>query len=185
MGARPYDATLGRFLTTDPIDGGSLNNYDYANQDPINQNDLSGNGPGPASRPSNPCAKNRKACKGVSLASIVSKIVSYSPAALALAAGIACTVATDGACAPLAYAAVATAIAKAARDDGIVGSGKANWGRFAADTAIAVALEGAAKGAEAATKPFYTQGKADRVVIRGAANAILQLLNLTQSVARR
>ena len=42
MGARPYDPTTGRFLAVDPIPGGSLNNYDYAGQDPINNNDLSG-----------------------------------------------------------------------------------------------------------------------------------------------
>jgi RHS repeat-associated protein len=42
MGARLYDPGLGRFLTTDPIQGGSLNNYDYAGQDPINGYDLSG-----------------------------------------------------------------------------------------------------------------------------------------------
>jgi RHS repeat-associated protein len=42
MGARPYDPNLGRFLEVDPVDGGSLNNYDYADQDPINGYDLSG-----------------------------------------------------------------------------------------------------------------------------------------------
>jgi RHS repeat-associated protein len=42
MGARPYDPSLGRFLKVDPIEGGSLNNYDYAGQDPINGYDLSG-----------------------------------------------------------------------------------------------------------------------------------------------
>ncbi len=42
MGARPYDPVIGRFLAVDPIDGGSLNNYDYAGQDPINGYDLSG-----------------------------------------------------------------------------------------------------------------------------------------------
>lgn len=42
MGARPYDPTLGRFLAVDPVDGGSLNNYDYALQDPINVYDLDG-----------------------------------------------------------------------------------------------------------------------------------------------
>jgi RHS repeat-associated protein len=42
MGARPYDPTLGRFYAVDPVDGGSLNNYDYAGQDPINGYDLDG-----------------------------------------------------------------------------------------------------------------------------------------------
>jgi RHS repeat-associated protein len=42
MGARSYVPTLGRFLTPDPILGGSANAYDYANQDPINLFDLTG-----------------------------------------------------------------------------------------------------------------------------------------------
>jgi RHS repeat-associated protein len=42
MGARPYDPATGRFLAIDPIDGGSLNNYDYAGQDPVNGYDLDG-----------------------------------------------------------------------------------------------------------------------------------------------
>jgi RHS repeat-associated protein len=42
MGARPYDPTTGRFLSVDPVPGGSLNNYDYAGQDPINAYDLAG-----------------------------------------------------------------------------------------------------------------------------------------------
>lgn len=42
MGARPYDPTLGRFLTVDPIAGGSANDYDYVSGDPINDFDLDG-----------------------------------------------------------------------------------------------------------------------------------------------
>jgi RHS repeat-associated protein len=45
MGARPYDPTLGRFLATDPVDGGSCNSYDYSFQDPVNSSDPSGTDP--------------------------------------------------------------------------------------------------------------------------------------------
>jgi hypothetical protein len=41
MGARSYSPTLGRFLTTDPIENGTSNDYTYVD-DPINQYDLDG-----------------------------------------------------------------------------------------------------------------------------------------------
>ncbi|WP_414941687.1 DUF2599 domain-containing protein [Amycolatopsis sp. cmx-11-51] len=46
MGARTYLPALGRFLQTDPISGGSANNYDYVNGDPVNSFDLTGEMPG-------------------------------------------------------------------------------------------------------------------------------------------
>jgi RHS repeat-associated protein len=42
MGVRLYNPVTGRFLQTDPVYGGSANAYDYGNQDPINQFDLTG-----------------------------------------------------------------------------------------------------------------------------------------------
>lgn len=51
MGARSYVPALGRFLSPDPIPGGSANPYDYANQDPVNGFDVDGT-----------CSTKKKGC---------------------------------------------------------------------------------------------------------------------------
>jgi RHS repeat-associated protein len=42
MGVRLYNPNTGRFLSVDPVEGGSCNSYDYACADPVNGTDLDG-----------------------------------------------------------------------------------------------------------------------------------------------
>lgn len=45
MGVRSYVPAMGRFISTDPVHGGSANAYDYTNADPVNGLDLAGTSP--------------------------------------------------------------------------------------------------------------------------------------------
>lgn len=42
MGVRLYDPATGRFLSMDPVPGGSANAYEYCGDDPLNRYDLDG-----------------------------------------------------------------------------------------------------------------------------------------------
>ncbi|MDH6522525.1 RHS repeat-associated protein [Streptomyces sp. SAI-135] len=42
MGIRIYDPTTGRFLSVDPVPGGSASAYEYCRVDPVNNYDLDG-----------------------------------------------------------------------------------------------------------------------------------------------
>lgn len=50
MGVRSYVPAMGRFLSPDPVRGGSANAYEYAMGDPVNRTDLNGQWVGPAFR---------------------------------------------------------------------------------------------------------------------------------------
>jgi RHS repeat-associated protein len=58
MGARPYSPLLGRFLSIDPIEGGSANDYDYVNGDPTNSSDVGGTAPSAPAR----CTQSKSVC---------------------------------------------------------------------------------------------------------------------------
>jgi RHS repeat-associated protein len=63
MGVRSYVSAIGRFISTDPVQGGSANAYDYADQDPVNAFDLTGKsrtGNPPPRTPAEIRARNRR-----------------------------------------------------------------------------------------------------------------------------
>jgi RHS repeat-associated protein len=62
MGVRLYDPSIGRFTSVDPVEGGSANDYDYANADPVNNYDLDGRACAFGAR------RGRSQCKGSSFA---------------------------------------------------------------------------------------------------------------------
>lgn len=87
MGARPYNPAIGRFLTIDPIEGGTPNDYIYP-FDSINQSDLTGTWWS--------WKDIKKAVKSV--AKKVVKIAKKAAPYVAAAGFVACTFATAGAC---------------------------------------------------------------------------------------
>lgn len=103
MGARVYLSALGRFLSVDPIDGGTDNNYVYP-ADPINDFDLDGTN------------FFKDHWRGITQVVII---------AASIGAGAACTALTAGACGPLAFAAIGAASGAASNIVGQVGNGKA------------------------------------------------------------
>lgn len=163
MGVRPYDPSIGRFLSIDPVDGGSLNAYDYAGQDPINGYDLDGRVCFSLS-----CAK-QAVTKTVKRAAKTA--VRHGDFIVAVAA-VGCVLATGGACSALAVAALATSMGYSAARNGI-GSSEANWRRFGADVAINLASLGAGRLASRVINPFYMRDATDRRIARSTVSALL------------
>ncbi|WP_326557568.1 LamG-like jellyroll fold domain-containing protein [Micromonospora sp. NBC_01796] len=61
MGVRLYSPNLGRFLSVDPVFGGSCNGYEYTCADPVNNEDLDGKRFGRLCRIGNWCARAARA----------------------------------------------------------------------------------------------------------------------------
>ena len=176
MGARPYDPTLGRFLTTDPIEGGSLNTYDYAAQDPVDGYDLAGQmatGLSGAEQRARVSAhqlvwayENQTDPSAIGLTGTVAAI---GPQLLDASVLVVCIYSRGALCSSLAASAAGVAITKSAVDNGIVGSKKANWNAFTVDVMIVAATYGAGRGTDAVLNPFYVRDAADRRVMGALA----------------
>lgn len=73
MGVRTYSPHIGRFLQGDPVDGGSANAYDYANQDPVNNADVDGDAWGILIRLAPPVFRGLKTAFGAGVAKVATK----------------------------------------------------------------------------------------------------------------
>ena len=147
IGSRQYAPASGRFLQPDPVNGGSLNTYEYANGDPVNLGDPSG---------------------AMSLGRIIGIAVGIIVAGFIIAA-------TKGSGAPLAamiikgmfagaVGALAGSVVEHGIDDGFVTA--FNWKAAGIKMAVGAAmggLKGGIKSAMLQTKMVAIQGKMDIV----------------------
>lgn len=141
MGARTYLPTLGRFLQTDPVAGGSANDYDYTNADPINSFDLSGDMPGWVD-------------KTITVTTQVAEVVSYVPGPIG---SVASGVQAAGLTAKGDYAGAAVAAV------GMIPGGKYATTAIKAESKAAQVVEKAAAAAEKTCNSFTP----DTLVVMG------------------
>ena len=146
MGARQYTPLLGRFIETDPIQGGTPNDYTYPG-DPINQTDLNGlycltgvdhwKGNGRSYEHSG--KGRREVCRGESVTKFVAKHRHGITQMVAAFGALACVAATAGTAASICLgAAAATFVANTATSyaDNINDQENPNWGKFGAATVV-------------------------------------------------
>jgi hypothetical protein len=67
MGVRLYNPTTGRFLSVDPVRGGSCSYYDYVCADPVNMNDLDGRSTKFNKAEAKRCARHPVQCRDYAL----------------------------------------------------------------------------------------------------------------------
>ena len=195
MGARLFDPALGRFLQVDPVDGGSLNNYDYAGQDPVNAYDLDGKAFIHDSTSAGARRMSKQAAEWLANYENTGhpgggwgtwgEALHATEVVTGVAAAAVCTVGTDGACGPLATAALGATVLSSAHDNNVIHPSQANWTGFGVDVAIAAAFEGAGRGVDAMTQPFYMQSASDRATMRYLMNPWLYFLELTVDQLRK
>ena len=161
MGARIYNPTLGRFLSVDPIEGGTTtNDYGYV-PDVINQFDLTGLG----------CSWYNAVCqvkthwRGIAKAVV---FVGGISAGFACTATVACAVAVGAAAAAASYAL------------GNAGTRKFRWAGFITSTAVGGAFGGigfASQGfagsatSNATEAGFWAQGAMNKYTVRALVPA--------------
>ncbi|WP_156374032.1 RHS repeat-associated core domain-containing protein [Cellulomonas sp. Leaf334] len=145
MGVRLYSPTTGRFLSVDPVAGGSANDYDYCRADPVNCTDLDG----------------RLSWKGVALAlNAVATAASFVPAVFCQICGAVALVAGTG-----------SALASFAAKD--YATGARTLGTTAAGLAFGGAGRIAFKGAASVAARTGAIGRAATKVARAYNNSRL------------
>ncbi|HKY15822.1 MAG TPA: RHS repeat-associated core domain-containing protein, partial [Microthrixaceae bacterium] len=174
MGARPYNPDLGRFLQIDPIEGGSANDYDYCNADPINCTDLDGQAPWDAiTRAVKKVVKKVKEAARATGEWAIRNRRALTAVASVVGAGVCIATAGVG-CAIAAGVAFAGNALRSCYDTAVCRTGRAGrnrrWGAFATSVAIDATLAYAGGLAGAVSKSADI-GRVGTYVVRAHGQA--------------